>query len=382
MTELDLQRHSIQFAKGFRRLRFDGALELEFRQVFFQRGLLRQRSAITLGVLLLLSLASLDLPNLSADQKDFYLWSRIYTACPLLVISLILTFLLDNLVRYFQWVALIIISYIGMVTNAMVLMVNVQAPVLPYEGINLIMMTCFLLAGLLFRYAIFCNALIVFSYFAMAAWFNSPVTPYQVFFIAGHFAVGATGGYIIEFNSRYNFLQQGMLATLAKTDALTGIFNRGALNEKLRDIFDYALREKKHVTLLMADIDYFKRYNDLYGHIEGDHCIINVAKALAGCCRRPLDFVGRYGGEEFLLLWFDTHPDESATLHETFRQQIEDLHIPHTGSDIAPYVTVSGGMVTGQPDSPTALEHYLQAADDCLYRAKTAGRNQVVSRLL
>lgn len=382
MTDTDLKSYARQFDWGFRHLRFEGELEQEFRQFFFSRGLLRQRAAIALGVILLASLAPLDLAKLSPDLQSIYLWTRIYTACPIMLIALALTFRLDYLMHYFQLAAFVIVTYIGIVNNVVVLLANTQEPVLPYEGINLIIMTSFLLAGLLFRYALLCNALVVCSYFAIAAWCGTPFSGHEVFFIFGHWAVGATGGYIIEFNSRHSFLQQGMMSALAQTDSLTGIFNRGAIDKKLREIFNFAQREKKSVCLLMVDIDYFKRYNDLYGHIEGDHCIYQVARALAACCRRPLDFVGRYGGEEFLLLWFDTNPDEAGTLRDSVQQHIRQLHIPHAGSDVDPEVTVSGGIVTGCPVSPAAIDHFLQTADDTLYRAKTAGRNQIIVKPL
>lgn len=382
MTDTDLQLYSRQFEQGFRHLRFDGAMEREFREVFYRRGLLRQRAAISLGIILLLALAPLDLVNLNPKWHTAYLWTRLYIACPVMLLALVVSFYLDNLLRYYQWAAIAIVTYIGIVTNALVLLANRHEHVLPYESINLIMMTSFLLAGLLFRFALFCNALIAGSYFAFAAWFGTPVTGHEMFFIAGHWAVGATGGYVIEYNSRYNFLQQGMMSSLAQTDALTGIFNRGALDKKLTKIFHYAQREKKSLCLLMVDIDYFKRYNDLYGHIEGDHCIFQVARALASCCRRPLDFAGRYGGEEFLLLWFDTPADEATTLRDSVQQAIARLHIPHADSNASGEVTISGGMVTGSPDSPAAVDLFLQAADDGLYRAKSAGRNQITLRAL
>ena len=88
------------------------------------------------------------------------------------------------------------------------------------------------------------------------------------------------------------------------------------------------------------------------------------------------------GSEEFLLLWFDTAPDEAGTLRDSVQKHIANLHITHAGSDVSPEVTVSGGMVIGCPDSPGSLEHFLQSADDALYRAKSAGRNQIIIRSL
>ncbi|CBL46494.1 Conserved hypothetical protein [gamma proteobacterium HdN1] len=378
MASTDMDRFSQQTAKGYKDLRFDGGLEQEFREYFYRRGLLRQRAAIALGVLLLLVLAPLDLPKLSPELKNIYLWSRIYTACPVLVLAFGLTYYLHRFKGLFQLAAVLIVLYVGMAQSIVVLLANRTQVIMPYEGINLIIMTSFLLAGMLHRYALFCNGTLIVGHLVIAKWLGTPVSPHQEFFMVGHFVVGATGGYIIEFNSRRSFLQRGMMSALAQTDALTGIYNRGAINHKLERIFNYAHREQIAVSLLLADIDYFKRYNDLYGHLEGDRCIQAVASAFAASCRRPLDFAGRYGGEEFVLVWLNTSATEAASLRDGVEQRIRSLHITHKGSDVSSEVTISGGLVTGYPGKSHTPADFLKAADDGLYKAKAAGRNQIV----
>lgn len=382
MTDPDLRRYQRQLDAGFPSLSFEPGLEHEFCEAFQRRNLLRQRSAILLGVSLLCMLAWLDLPMLTPEQQQSYLWTRIYFACPILVLAFCLTFVLQSLIRYFQAVSFILILYIGLITNLLIADTNSIHEVLRYESTSLIIVTCYLLGGMMFRYAVLCTGAVGLSYFMLALIYGAHITPHQVFFVLAHWWVGGVGAYVIEYNARYNFLQRGIMEALAQTDALTGVLNRGAINTRMRHVFEYAAREAKYVTVLLVDVDHFKKYNDFYGHIEGDQCLIKVAHALATCCRRPMDFMGRYGGEEFLILWFDTKPDEAETLKKNVKTCIDALKIPHEASGVIRHVTVSGGMVTGVPSQAGASTAFLRAADDCLYRAKTAGRNEILSRLI
>ena len=125
-------------------------------------------------------------------------------------------------------------------------------------------------------------------------------------------------------------------------------------------------------------VDFFKHFNDLYGHLKGDDCLVKVATALARNCQRPLDFAGRYGGEEFLLMWFDAAPNEARTFAEKTKRSIDQLAVPHNASEISDIVTISGGMVTGVPTRPHLAEAILHQADQSLYRAKESGRNRII----
>jgi diguanylate cyclase (GGDEF)-like protein len=187
------------------------------------------------------------------------------------------------------------------------------------------------------------------------------------------------------------------LQRLTIVDPLTGIANRRAFEEAL----DQEGRTQRHRTplcLLMIDVDYFKRFNDAYGHVAGDHCLRTIAEALARTARRAGEVAARYGGEEFAVLLPHTDLDEALQLAQRMCQAVRDLNIPHKESAVAPYVTISVGVASellatiSEPEGTPLFHDSTQAgtrrsgptvlvktADDALYRAKTAGRNRALS---
>ncbi|WP_173081397.1 GGDEF domain-containing protein [Fundidesulfovibrio magnetotacticus] len=166
------------------------------------------------------------------------------------------------------------------------------------------------------------------------------------------------------------------LAELAETDELTGLANRRRLNAALAAEWARARRDARPLTLLMIDVDHFKRYNDALGHQAGDERLIDVGRAIRGLARRPGDVAARYGGEEYVLLLPDL-PSSKALAHaEEVRQAVEALNLPHEGSPHA-RVTVSIGMATLTPCGESRAEDLVRLADDALYEAKRLGRNRV-----
>ena len=167
------------------------------------------------------------------------------------------------------------------------------------------------------------------------------------------------------------------LAALSITDGLTGLANRRHFDEVLRAECTRSRRAGQSLAVMMLDVDYFKRYNDRYGHQAGDACLIRVAQALAGCLRRASDLVARYGGEEFSLVLPNTGADEARQLGEALRCAIAGLHIAHAGAD-AQQVTISIGIAIEPAAGAADPDTLLRLADAALYQAKDAGRNCVV----
>ena len=166
------------------------------------------------------------------------------------------------------------------------------------------------------------------------------------------------------------------LARLAGLDGLTGIPNRRNFDEFFQRAWRQAMRDTSPLSCIMIDIDHFKAYNDTYGHHAGDDCLIRVAKALEASSVRPGDLVARYGGEEFVVVLPDTDASGAQRVAERMRQEIEGLALPHAGSSVGQFVTLSLGVAT--LDAPGIRpEDLLQAADQALYEAKRSGRNQV-----
>lgn len=168
------------------------------------------------------------------------------------------------------------------------------------------------------------------------------------------------------------------LFRLATTDALTGIANRRSFDECLDREWKRMLREKTPLSLILCDIDFFKNYNDRYGHPAGDACLRAVGQALRSCVVRPGDMVARYGGEEFVLVLPDTPMSGALHIAEQIQTAIRKLAIPHADSAIDPLVTLSLGVALGLPLPETHAVDLLAAADAALYRAKQQGRNRVV----
>ncbi|MCZ6665856.1 MAG: diguanylate cyclase [Gammaproteobacteria bacterium] len=169
---------------------------------------------------------------------------------------------------------------------------------------------------------------------------------------------------------------------MSATDGLTGIANRRYFDKRLNSEISRAFRDRTYLSLVICDIDYFKQFNDLYGHQEGDECIKSFARILESYCRRGGDLAARIGGEEFALLLPSTDHEAALKLAENTRTAFDELAIRHAGSQIKDNVTASFGISTTMPDDTGAGETLMGVADKALYLAKGQGRNQVVSETL
>lgn len=172
--------------------------------------------------------------------------------------------------------------------------------------------------------------------------------------------------------------QAEKLRGLAYIDSLTGIPNRRRMDEYLADELRRAARGNEPISVIMADIDYFKQYNDNYGHQAGDFCLQRVANAIKANLRRPADLVARYGGEEFAIVLPETSMDGAVALADDIRKHIESLSIAHEHSEVTGCVTLSLGVASAVPELQLSENTLLSQADEALYRAKQKGRNRVV----
>lgn len=164
------------------------------------------------------------------------------------------------------------------------------------------------------------------------------------------------------------------LAQLATTDELTQVANRRSFEQVLHQEWRRMARAQLSLSLIMLDIDYFKQYNDTYGHLAGDRCLVAVAQTIAQAANRPGDLVARYGGEEFAVILPETTLENATYLAETIRQAILDVHLPHEVSPLG-CITISLGVACTRPQGDPQPELLIAAADAALYRAKAHGRN-------
>ncbi|MFK4510767.1 diguanylate cyclase [Bradyrhizobium daqingense] len=172
---------------------------------------------------------------------------------------------------------------------------------------------------------------------------------------------------------------QDRLASLATTDGLTGLANRRAFDERLADEWARARRDGTQLSLLLIDVDHFKKFNDHYGHLAGDACLRALGRILSAQARRPADLAARYGGEEFAVLLPNTGPDGCAEVGEGIRQALQDLAMLHAQNPPTRLVTASLGGAAALPSQAMAdCSTLVAAADRALYAAKDAGRDQLV----
>ena len=164
---------------------------------------------------------------------------------------------------------------------------------------------------------------------------------------------------------------------LAYLDSLTLLPNRRYYDAFVKREWKRALRHQYPISMIMIDIDFFKLYNDNLGHIEGDHCLRQVARTLKRFFRRPGDLIARYGGEEFCVV-AACDAEQIMALAEILRKAVESMQLPHPASKISPYVTISLGVAAIVPKDDQAFESLLNCADQALYQAKATGRNKVV----
>ncbi len=169
------------------------------------------------------------------------------------------------------------------------------------------------------------------------------------------------------------------LERLAITDELTGLANRRRFNDCLERECQRAVWEKRPIALILGDIDYFKRYNDHFGHQAGDDCLREVAKALKNAARRENDLAARYGGEEMAVILPNTDLKGGMEVAERIRQHIMQLQIPHPLSEANEWITLSLGVAELVPNHENVTEHIVRLADQGLYLAKSGGRNRVMT---
>jgi diguanylate cyclase (GGDEF)-like protein/PAS domain S-box-containing protein len=171
---------------------------------------------------------------------------------------------------------------------------------------------------------------------------------------------------------------QEQLKLHALMDGLTGIANRRHFDNTLDLEWRRAMRSAKPLSLIMIDIDFFKNYNDLYGHLSGDSCLQKIADTIKASLRRAGNFVARYGGEEFAVILPDTDTEGAYLFAESLREKIENINMEHKHSKISSSVTISQGVATTIPKKNSAQDELISLADKALYKAKQEGRNRVI----
>ena len=368
-----------QLKDGFPTLRFAGPLEAEFRKGYKQRNLKIVRLATGLGALVILCYSLLDLYLLPENVNAWSITTRLIAVTPAFLVAL-LAAVFREVGRHLYSFVLIASAVAG--TLVVGLEIFLAKSGIPYLFSSLILLTIFIyfFSSLLCFTAMRISLLIMAGYFVAAWVYQVPLDSfaYNALALATTNLFGGIGCYVMEHAIRSNFLEAKLLNQLVEQDGLTGLHNRRSFDQYIERIWRQGRRDNGVLAVLLVDIDYFKSFNDLYGHQAGDDCLRRVAKSLATAARRPFDLVARYGGEEFVIVIYDPPRDYIQRLPEQLRITISRMGIPHVGSDVAEHLTVSIGAAIAVPVEGRSYEGLIQMADEALYAAKDGGRNRVI----
>lgn len=373
--------YAVQLQQGFRGLRFVRALEQEFVTEFVAQHRTRMRMGFAVAIVMYTAFL---LVRLGAEPGPAGQW---IFALRVGVIGAMVLAYLASFVNRLQAVmpALVLLTYAVFAVGVTGIEVVAHRAGLDrhYEGLILVSFHVYVFSGLLMRPALAIGGFIFLSYVIGGALGGlvGKTWAYQVLFIALTQIIGAAASYSMERIERDSFLRRKLFGVLATHDGLTGLLNRMAFFTQFERVARHAAREGRALGLVLFDIDHFKKYNDQYGHLEGDACLRAVAQAAQGEFKRSLDVLARYGGEEFVGLWHDVQPHAVRLMAEGLRGAVEALRIPHRGSPHG-RVTISIGAVTCIPREDESLVELIKRADEALYKAKDKGRNTVIAEIM
>jgi diguanylate cyclase (GGDEF)-like protein len=383
---MDLQRldpdsygspYAEQLKRGFPGLRFDGLLEKEFREVYVGQNLPRARLSGLIALILVLAVTCIDL--LLGATGGTLNTLRLGLLCPLLVV-LGVVISVPGAQRWYTEVVAVGVMLIGFVVTYMAHLGALAGSSYVLAGLVIVVLYGCLFLGLLFNVAVAIAAILVAGHFVTGIVVDLPVDAlyYSTAILGTAAVIGGISAYNLEHALRTNFLETRVLNELAERDGMTGLYNRRIFDDYVERLWRQSRRESASVAIIFVDIDFFKVYNDLYGHQAGDDCLKRIARCIARGAKRPFDFAARYGGEEFVLVLYGPPDEYARSVPEQIRRDVLELAIPHAGSQAGKHVTVSVGLAFARPETSRSLAGAIQTADEALYQAKREGRNRVV----
>jgi diguanylate cyclase (GGDEF)-like protein len=371
----------LQLQRGFRTLRFTPALEREFETEFRERHLGRLRLGFGVAIALYVLFTLLRMRAETGIAEEWGLALRV-AAIGGMAFTLVTTYF-RPLRPALLWLVLATYAVFAAAVTGTEVVAQRYHLSRHYEVLFLLSFHVYVFSGLLLRPALAAGGMILGAYL-IGGWLGGLANKawgYQLLFIGLTHLLGATALYSFEHVERDSFLRRRLLGLIATHDNLTGLFNRAAFFQHLERTLRQASREGVAVGVVLLDIDHFKLFNDRYGHLEGDGCLRAVAGAIRDEFRRPFDAAGRYGGEEFVGLWYDIQPQSLRSMGDQLRAGVQALRITHEDSPSG-RVTASVGAVACRPREDENVRDLLERADRALYEAKEKGRNRVVVEIL
>lgn len=375
-AELDVSPHAAQLQRGFAALRFAPQLEEEYRQARWEAGRRLTLIALLIAALMLSAFAFRDYLIASPEVWWWTVAIRMGVMVPALLLAMLLIARAPRRWAECGICFAAVLTLYGLMT-AHFMSKSLGEPI-PYEGLMLVIFFLTLFNGMRIRAAAGVCLPVVVVYCAVSVRLGEAPSEFGVkgFYLFAATLIGLFGLYLNERSERRAYLSEQLASFRAERDPLTLLHNRRALMNRLDLLWRMARRQKLALAVFMVDVDHFKSYNDSAGHVAGDECLQQVAGALASVMHRPLDIVGRHGGEEFMALAYPITDEGARQIGEGLRAAVEALQMEHPAKP-GSLLTVSVGICCTCGSPPPAVTEMINCADDALYAAKAAGRNRV-----
>ena len=364
---------------GFARLRFPGEMEAEFRRHHLLNSQRWVRLSILVALGTTLGFAMIDhwvirSSNAVPDLVRFGLQVPAILLCLLATITPLYT-------RVYLPAIQVAAPLFGM--GSVMMAVYAEPQYAPLVGARLLLVAFFLyfMLGMRFAPALRSNLIVLGA--LVVAGLVGAIAPQAAIYLA--FAVfcanviGGAGAYALEHANRTAFLERKLLGEMAALDGLTRLLNRQTFEARVTEVWREATARQLPISVLMIDVDDFKRDNDHYGHLAGDDCLQRIAAAVrTAVAGNPADLLARYGGEELIAVLIDRSAADAEAAAERIVADVAALAIPHAGSSTGGTVSISVGAASHHPAAAAVYSTVAKLADNALYAAKNQGRNRCV----
>jgi diguanylate cyclase (GGDEF)-like protein len=364
---------------GFARLRFPPALEAEFRRhhLLTSQHWVRLSILVALGTTLGFAMIDHWVIRSSNAVPDLV---RFGLQVPAILLCLLAT-IKPLYLRVYLPAIQIAAPLFGMGTVMMACYAEPEYA--PLVGARLLLVAFFLyfMLGMRFTLALRSNLIVLGALVVagLAGAIEPRVAIYLAFAALCANVIGGAGAYALEHANRTAFLERQLLGEMAALDGLTRLLNRQTFEARVRDVWHEATARQLPISVLMIDVDDFKRYNDHYGHLAGDDCLQRIAQAVrTAVAVNPADLLARYGGEELVAVLIDRTPADAEAAAQRIVADVAALAIAHAGSSTGATVSISVGVATHHPTAAAPYNTVAKLADNALYAAKHQGRNRCV----
>lgn len=354
---------------------------IEFREEFNARHRFVSRIIYLVFFFALLLFSVWDVLVVGAEHPRMseFVVKRYAIAFPLLFAGFILSFFTTSKIRM-DWLMTLACLALGLSVIQIYILFHEIGMSPTIDGFMLFMLSIFFIPSI-FAYQkviVGLSSLLAYVFFLWVAQKELSVVVHAIIYLGLINIAGAIHGFSFDRTLKENFSSQKILRKMAHTDQLTGAHNRHKFEDDFNELLKLAMAEKACVGLYIVDIDKFKQFNDHYGHLDGDDCLVAIAHKLQSLCRYEQDRCIRFGGEEFILVKYGRTQDELYRWGNELLEGIRALQLPHEYSEVANIVTVSIGAAFINQDKVMTRAELMAKADEALYQAKEAGRNCLV----